>query len=83
MTSQDLENELVREPFVPLQLHLVSGKTVAIPAARAAWLMQNSVLVFQNFHPGRARVDGFDLIAMRNIERIEQISPESPDTTPH
>jgi hypothetical protein len=36
MTSKDLENELVREPFVPLQLHLVSGKTVAIPAARAA-----------------------------------------------
>ena len=81
MTSKDLENELDREPFVPLQLHLVSGKAVAIPAARAAWLMQNSVLVFQNIQPGRSRVDGYDVIALRNIERIEQVTPESPDTS--
>ena len=80
MTSKDLESELVREPFVPLQLHLVSGKTVAIPAARAAWLMQNAVLIFQNIKPGRQRVDGYDVIALGNIERIEQIVPESPDT---
>jgi hypothetical protein len=43
--------------------------------------MQNAVLVFQNIQPGRPRVDGYDVISLRNIERIEQIAPESPDST--
>jgi hypothetical protein len=73
MTSKDVETELERDPFVPLALHLVSGKVVMVPATGAAWLMQNAILVFQNPHPGRVRVDGYDIVALRNIERIEQL----------
>ncbi len=72
MTSKDLESELERQPFVPLRLHLVSGKTVEVPAPGVGWLMQNAVLIFQDAKPGRARVSGYDVIALRNIERIEQ-----------
>jgi hypothetical protein len=72
MTSKDVEQELDREPFVPLRLHLVSGKTMRIANPSTAWLMQNALLIFQNAHPGRSRVDGYDVIALRNIERIEQ-----------
>ena len=72
MTSKDLEAELIREPFVPLRLHLVSGKSVEVPRSGVAWLMQNAVLVFQNAKVGRAMVDGYDVIALRNIERVEQ-----------
>jgi hypothetical protein len=72
MTSKDLEAELSKDPFIPLRLHLVSGKTVDIPRAEVAWLMQNAVLVFQNAKPGRAVATGYDVVAFRNIERIEQ-----------
>ena len=73
MTSKDVEGELLREPFVPLKLHLVSGKTVNIGWPGMAWLLQNSILVFQNTRPGLPRAEGYDVIALRNIERIEQL----------
>ena len=72
MTSKDLEAELLKDPFVPLRLHLVSGKTIDIPRQGVAWMMQNAVLVFQNAQPGRTRATGYDVIAYRNIERLEQ-----------
>ncbi len=77
MTSKDVETELERDPFVPLALHLVSGKVVQVPSPGAAWLMQNAILVFQNARPGRVRVDGYDVIALRNIERVEQLREPS------
>jgi hypothetical protein len=72
MTSKDIETELERDPFVPLRLHLVSGKTIDIPFPGVAWLMQNGLLVFHGAKPERAKVEGYDVIALRNIERIEQ-----------
>jgi hypothetical protein len=82
MTTKDIEAELQRDPFVPLALHLVSGKVLRVPNPGAAWLMQNAVLVFQNPHPGRVRVDGYDVVALRNIERIEQL-PEAAAPSEH
>lgn len=73
MTPKNVEAELERDPFIPLRLHLVSGKVVKVPAPGVAWLMQNSILVFQNVKPGKAKVGGYDVIALRNIERIEQV----------
>jgi hypothetical protein len=72
MTSKDFAAELDKKPFVPFRLHLVSGKVINVTNQAAAWLMQNSVLVFQNAKPGTQRVAGYDVIALRNIERIEQ-----------
>ena len=72
MTAKDIQGELERDPFIPLRVHLVSGKTIDISASNGAWLLQNALLVFQNMKPGKARVSGYDVIAFRNIERIEQ-----------
>jgi hypothetical protein len=72
MTSKDIEAELQKDPFVPLRIHLVSGKVVEVPVPGAAWLLQNAVLVFQKAKAGSWRVGGYDVIAFRNIERIEQ-----------
>jgi hypothetical protein len=74
MTSQDIKGELEKDPFVPLRLHLVSGKTIEIPFQSAAWVLQNAVLVFQNPRRGSQSVSGYDVISLRNIERIEQRS---------
>lgn len=72
MTSEDVRAELEKEPFVPLRLHLVSGKVIDVPFAGAAWLLQNAVLVFRKAKPGSVKADGYDVLAFRNIERIEQ-----------
>jgi hypothetical protein len=73
MISKDLEAELEKQPFVPLRLHLVSGKTVRISAPNAAWLLQNALMLLRGARPGRVKGEGYDVIALRNIERIEQI----------
>jgi len=72
MTSKDIQAELEKTPFVPFRLHLVSGKTVDIPHPGVGWLMQNGLLVFQKAKQGSARVGGYDFIALRNIDRLEQ-----------
>jgi len=73
MTYKDLEAEPERDPFLPVCLHLVSGKTMTIPAPGVAYLLQNAVLVLQNKRPGTVRLGGYDVISFRNIERIEQL----------
>jgi hypothetical protein len=72
VTSEDIRGELERVPFRPLRIHMVSGKTVEVPHSAAAWLLRNSVLVFQ---PSGATPDDtpYDMIAMRNIERLEHM----------
>jgi hypothetical protein len=72
MTYEDLQSQLSRDPFIPLRLHLVSGKTVEIRISDGAWMLRRTVMV----HHRRKRPGddaGYDVIALRNIERIEQI----------
>ena len=73
MTSKDLEAELERQPFQPLRLHLVSGMSITIRNPSAAWLMQNTVMVLRHHKPNKLVGDGYDVVALRNIERIEQV----------
>ena len=72
MTSKDIQAELNKDPFVPIRLHLVSGKVIDVPFSIAAWLLQNAVLVFQNPKARQGTASGYAVIALRNIERIEQ-----------
>lgn len=73
MTSKDIEAELDKEPFVPLRFHLVSGKAVDVPNTGVAHPMQNALLIFKGARPGKSKIEGYDVIAFRNIERIEQV----------
>jgi hypothetical protein len=76
MTSEDIRSELDRGRFIPLRLHMGSGKTVDVMVPEAAWMLQNAVLVFQEQRSVPPRAGRYDMIALRNIERIEQ-SPGS------
>jgi hypothetical protein len=72
VTSEDVRSELDKTPFVPFRLHLVSGKTVDVGVPAAGWMLQNAILVMQ---PREDMADdvGYDVIALRNIERLEQL----------
>jgi hypothetical protein len=72
VTSEDIRSEIEKEPFIPFRLHLVSGKTVDVTIRGQVEMLQNAVL---NFHrdPGPDGETLYDVIALRNIERLEQI----------
>jgi hypothetical protein len=72
VTSEDLRSELEKQPFIPLRMHLVSGKTIDVGLPGVAWMLQNSVLIF---HVPHSRESGYDVVALRNIERLEQLRP--------
>ena len=42
MTTEDVQQELERVPFVPLRLHLASGQKIDILYPNAAWVRQNT-----------------------------------------
>lgn len=77
MTTEDVKQELVREPFVPLRLHLSSGQTIEIPYPNTAWVRQNALLIVHPLQRGTAEIGGYDVVALRLIERIEQVSETS------
>jgi hypothetical protein len=71
MTSEDIKQELERDPFVPLRLHRASGKTMDIQYPDSAFLRQNTLLIVHRLAPGSASIGNYDVIAYRLIERIE------------
>jgi hypothetical protein len=77
VTNQSFRAELDKNPFVPFRVHLVSGKTIDVRRADAAWMMQHAVLIFQSHPEMPDRSSAYDIVALRNIERLEQL-PGSP-----
>lgn len=77
MTTEDLKQELERDPFVPLRLHLASGQTMDIRYPQTAWVRQNTLLIVHPLAAKTAAIGGYDVIALRLIDRIEQLDGES------
>ena len=72
MTTEEVKQELEREPFQPIRLHLSSGKTIEIRYPHNAFIRQNRILVVHPIAPGTTEIGNYDVIALRLIERIEQ-----------
>jgi hypothetical protein len=73
MTPEDVNQELEREPFVPLRLHLSSGQKIDIEYPNSAFVRQNTLLVVHRLAPRTQMIGNYDVIALRLIERIEQV----------
>ena len=69
MTSEDIRSELERQPFWPFRLHLVSGKEFDVRIPDNVFMLQNAVLVLQSTRSEEE--PGYDIFALRNIERLE------------
>jgi hypothetical protein len=74
MTIKEIEDELEREPYIPLRLHLDDGKTVDLPRPGVAWTMRHSLLVFQPGPESKYRVTRYDIISLRHVVKIEQLN---------
>jgi hypothetical protein len=71
MNSEDIKQELEREPFVPLRLHLASGQKMDIEYPHSAFVRQNTLLIVHRLAPRSAAIGNYDVVAFRLIERIE------------
>ncbi len=76
MTSEEVRSELEKQPFTPLRLHLVSGKTVEVTTTGMAWMLKNAVFVL---HDLKDENQGYDVIGLRNIERLERLAIETDE----
>lgn len=79
MTAEDVLQELERDPFVPLRLHLSSGQKLDIRYPGTAWLRQNTILIVHPLKPRTAAIGNYDVVALRLIERIEQLNGHRAD----
>jgi hypothetical protein len=82
MTSEDVLQEIERQPFAPIRLHLSSGQTIDVKFASTAWVRQNTLLVVHPLRPGTQAIGNYDVIALRLIERIEPISDNGAKRKP-
>ncbi len=73
MTSEDLRSELDKNPFIPLRLHLVSGKMIDIPRPGIGFMLQNAVMILHDPRRTETSFGSYDVIALRNIEMVEQL----------
>jgi hypothetical protein len=74
MPTEDVLQELEREPFVPLRLHLSSGQKVDIEYSNSAFVRQNTLLIVHRLAPHPQAIGNYDVVALRLIERIEQLN---------
>ncbi len=74
MTSEDVLQELERDPYVPLRLHLSSGQKLDLRYPNSAFVRQNTLLVLERLAPNTVAIGNYDVIALRLIERIESVS---------
>jgi hypothetical protein len=70
MTAEDVKQELDRDPFVPIRLHLASGAKIDIEHPNSAFVRQNTLLVVHRLAPNSSAIGNYDVIALRLIERI-------------
>ncbi|MCL2640833.1 MAG: hypothetical protein FWD53_08315 [Phycisphaerales bacterium] len=74
MTFKDMEQELDRDPFVPLRLHLASGKNIDIEYPNSAFLRQNTLIIMHRLHANTQSIGNYDVIALKLIERLETLA---------
>lgn len=74
MTNEDVRSELERWPFSPVRLYLVSGKEFDVMMPGVAFMLRNAVMILQQRRSPRN--PGYDIIALRNIERLERLEEQ-------
>jgi hypothetical protein len=78
MTPESLRDELRRQPFVPLRMHLTDGKSYDIRHPEMAMVTSREVYVGrEETSPGSGIAKGCDLVSLLHVVRVEQV-PLSP-----
>lgn len=78
MTAEAIDQELTRDPFVPVRLHLSDGGTVDIHNPGLAFIARMAVYVARTDRPHSRIMDDFRLISIRHIVSLELLDNGHP-----
>jgi hypothetical protein len=74
VNSESLAQELNREPFVPLRVHLTDGRNIDIRNSGLCFIARLSLYVF-SAKPHTALAKDVELISLRGIVSVETLAP--------
>lgn len=78
MVQTELNDELAREPFAPLRLHLSNGETFDIQNPGLVWVTRDSVFIARSpLKPAARAIEGYDLLSLVHIVRLERVEDAS------
>jgi hypothetical protein len=74
MNPETLANQLDRDPFIPLRIHLADGRRIDILNAGVSFIVRHSLYVF-DARPENVLAKDVQVISLRGIESVETRSP--------
>jgi hypothetical protein len=74
MNPEALAQELDREPFVPLRIHLADGRNIDVRNPGLCFISRLSLYVFAA-KPRKSLAEDVQLISLRGIVSVEQLAP--------
>jgi hypothetical protein len=74
MTPDQFRELLIREPFMPLHLHLNSGEIVSIEDPQTVLIQGSTLQVFTVKRDRAPIIENNRFIPLRNIAQVEQTS---------
>jgi len=76
MLPEAINNELTREPFVPLRIDPDDGRTYVIRDPGLCFINRGSMYIARIDRPNSRLADDLDLISLRHIVSVEQVPSE-------
>ena len=74
MNPEALNEDLSREPFIPLRLTLTTGETIDIRDPGGTFINHLALYIFEVRRGGDHIVDRSRLISLRHIVQVEQLA---------
>ena len=78
MSPEAIDQELSREPFVPLRLRLSDGTTIDIHNPGLAFIAHFALYVARTDRPHSRIMDDFRLISLSHIMSLELLEAATP-----
>ena len=75
MTAEAIDQELARDPFMPIRLHLSDGTSVDIQNPGLAFIARLAVYVARTDRPHSRIMDDFRLVSLNHIVSVELLEP--------
>jgi len=80
VNETQFQEDFYTEPFQPVRLHLVSGKTLDVLRPDMVMPLRDRLMVFRKMAKDGRFAEGYDVIALHSIERMERLDIGKPVT---
>lgn len=80
MTPQAIDEELTREPFVPIRFHVSDGHSYLVRNPGLCTIMRGTLYIARVDRPKSRLLDDMDAVDCAHVTRIEQVDEPAPST---